>query len=290
MTAENSARVEDRDFANRAHRLFRRLREPGAFLRWIAAGKQPAWGLYVGDNGFRRPVMRLKPSFIEALCKREWLVAQVDGTLSADPKGLAWHNQAAPRGAHRDIAPAHTGMREFEDDNGERITARINTAESTLGWLRTRRDATGAPLLSAVQFEAGERFRVDFERARMMPRVTASWEATVRSRRSRRSGRPADPVDRSPAALAAKTRVFRALDAVGPDLEGMLIELCCNLNGLEHAERVLKLPQRSGKVVLQIALNQLARHYGLIMSPRPLSSGRIGHWGTSDYRPSIDGE
>jgi hypothetical protein len=42
--------------------------------------------------------------------------------------------------------------------------------------------------------------------------------------------------------------------------------------------------------VLQIALTMLARHYGLIREEgrRPAGSRRLRHWGSEDYRPTLD--
>jgi hypothetical protein len=74
--------------------------------------------------------------------------------------------------------------------------------------------------------------------------------------------------------LAAKQRFSRALKLVGPGLADFLIDTCCNLTGLAEAEHAKGWPERSGKIVLQLALDQLAHHYGL----KPLiGAGQRGH-------------
>ena len=84
---------------------------------------------------------------------------------------------------------------------------------------------------------------------------------------------------------------MRALMAVGPEVAGVLVDICCELKGLEEAEKENGWPQRAGKVVLQIALTRLARHYGLIgkeVGGEQPRGRRLRHWGSDDYRPTLD--
>lgn len=80
---------------------------------------------------------------------------------------------------------------------------------------------------------------------------------------------------------------MRALMAVGPELAGVLVDICCELKGLEDAEKANGWPQRAGKVVLQIALTRLARHYGLAGEAERSRKGGVRHWGSEDYRPTL---
>lgn len=164
-----------------------------------------------------------------------------------------------------------------------------NIAESPISWLFNRRDSEGNPLISEEQFNAGEKLRADFWFAQMSPRVTQSWSLTATTGRGRRSA-PDSGVDLADNVVAAAERVRGALSAVGPELAGILIDVCCHLHGLEEAERKAGWPQRSGKIVLGVALSALARHYGFSREQAaPTSPARVRHWGASGYRPAIDG-
>ena len=169
--------------------------------------------------------------------------------------------------------------------------AEINGEESPLAWLRRRKDRNGDPMISQVQFDAGERLRADFWFAQMTPRTTTNWSALSPMKRGRRYGatRPA-AADMLDSTAAAAERVRRVLAAVGPELSGVLIDVCCHLKGLEDAERAAGWPQRSGKIVLQLALTRLARHYGIESTgPSPMpGAARVRHWGDDGYRPEFE--
>ena len=168
---------------------------------------------------------------------------------------------------------------EIRVERGEAIEVTVNAAESPLSLLRRRKGPDGRPFLALSEFAAGERLRADFTRASLMPRVTASWQARVSS--GRRSAGVGDLTD---AALAARLRVERAMAAVGPELSGVLIDICCFLKGLETVERERQWPQRSAKVLLKTALAALDRHYQPSKARR---SSSVLHWGSEDYRPKI---
>jgi hypothetical protein len=162
----------------------------------------------------------------------------------------------------------------------------VNDAESPLAWLRQRKDRHGAPMLDDHQFAAGERLRKDYTFAALGPRVTANWSAMAPTDRSQRSGASAGAMRDD--VIAARARVSRAIAQVGPELGRILIDVCCLLKGIEAAEHGMGLPQRSGKVVLQLALTALARHYGLIAPPAPRNEVQhILQWGVADYRPAM---
>ena len=90
---------------------------------------------------------------------------------------------------------------------------------------------------------------------------------------------PGVGVELSDTCVAARTRVHRALAAVGPELAGILVDVCCHDVGLEAAGRAQGWPQRAAKVVLQLALTRLARHYGLLAPEPSPGARRMRHWG-----------
>jgi hypothetical protein len=189
--------------------------------------------------------------------------------------------------ADTQFATPYSGRSNTSHGTGAR--PQVNDAESPLAWLRHRKGRDGAPLISEAQFLAGEQLRNDFTKAQMMPRITASCSDTTPNRHQRRSA-PGTGVDLADSVIAAKDRVHRALVAVGPELADMLIDVCCHLKGLEEAERLANLPQRSGKVLLLTALSVLARHYGLV---RPAAverqiATRIRAWTDGHSRPNLE--
>lgn len=170
--------------------------------------------------------------------------------------------------------------------DGEARPVVKNTNESPLLRLFTRKQAGGRPWLDEAQFAAGERLRADFERAGLQPRVSANWEASVAA--SRRGGGGSEISD---FALDARKRLERALHVLGPELEGVALDICCFLKGLEQVESERRWPPRSAKLILRAALSLLARHYGLAGQPCSASGHqtRLRQWGTPDYRPGLYG-
>jgi Domain of unknown function (DUF6456) len=163
----------------------------------------------------------------------------------------------------------------------------VDRSESPLMRLSHMKQSDGKAVLDVDQVRAGERLRLDHERAHLGARVTMSYDMQSGS-----SGRQAQFSDNhieklNEGALAARNMVHEALDAVGPELSGILLHVCCMAGGLEQAELRLNLPRRAGKAVLQLALTRLARHYGFKTPLRHGGPAKIGHWGVGDFRPGL---
>ncbi|HUO99868.1 MAG TPA: DUF6456 domain-containing protein [Rhizomicrobium sp.] len=143
----------------------------------------------------------------------------------------------------------------MKDDTGRECYVVVNAAESPLALLRHR------GLIDAAAFEAGERLRRDFTLAQLTPRLAVDYSAPV----GRRSLKPETLIAET--ALAAKQRFNRAMRAAGPGLSDVLFDVCCILKGLEACERDRNWPRASAGVVLRVALDRLAGHYGARARP-----------------------
>jgi Domain of unknown function (DUF6456) len=186
---------------------------------------------------------------------------------SASPEGID-----AFRAQHLDLA-----TREIMTESGA-ISVLVNDSESPLAWLARRKGRDGRAMISANQFIAGEKLRADFTRGHLSPRVTSDWSSPTG--RSRTFGGGAGEM--TDLVIASRQRVRLAMEACGPEFSGLLMDVCCFLRGLEEVERERGWPLRSAKIVLQLALDRLARHYGLRDVARGDTSARVRTWLAAD--------
>ena len=161
----------------------------------------------------------------------------------------------------------------------------IDDGESPLAWLARRRGRDGRNYIEPHQLQAGERLRADFTRANLMPRTTSNWASPISSDKSG-SNRARDFTETM---VAARQRVHQALDTVGPEFAGLLLDVCCFLKRLEDVERERTWPARSAKVVLQLALDRLARHYGYAAQASGRARASIRTWLADDVEFGVGG-
>ncbi|HBF31158.1 DUF6456 domain-containing protein [Rhizobium sp.] len=210
------------------------------------------------------------------------LVRRDGERLAATQQAQAFLRRALSKTADEAFAAQHG---ELADDvvmepAGARMVRR-NLDDSPLSSLSRLRDKAGAAYFPADALDAGERLASDFERGHLQPRVTASWEPKLAQKQ--KGQRPVG-VDLSDSALAARNRVTKALLALGPELSGVALDVCCFAKGLEIVERERQWPARSAKLMLRTALMALARHYA---PESPQASSALRHWGEMDYRPEM---
>jgi hypothetical protein len=269
-----------------------------ALLRLAAKGAHAApmdatlgaagpFGVFSPRDGYAQAVATVPGSAVGLACRRGWLVpTEAAGHYRIAAAGIEVLRRAKCGGS-TNAAAGRTRSKAANRAAPQAAAVTRAAQEGPLAWLRRRKDKGGQALITEPQFAAGERLGADFWHAQLMPRVTANWSAAAASRRMRRAA-PGAGVDISDNVVAARARVHRALAAVGPELAGILLDVCCHDIGLEPAGRAQGWPQRAAKVVLQLGLTRLARHYGLLAPEPSPGAHRLRHWGGEDYRPTLD--
>jgi hypothetical protein len=264
-----------------ARRFLRRLSEPGSFL--LVTPDATKGGIFCKANEHSKPIAMLPVSVAVEFVREGWIrvfrrgAASIRYRIAADGRsylkrllaedalkrrpGTGFAEAATPFLAQHQIPGERAIM---NPATGEPQTLRVNLGEDPLGWLARRKGPDGQPFLSPDEVEAGERLRQDFEAAQMGPSVAQDWHKFL-TPGDRLAG---SPVSRGPSEgpMAARDRVAKALSCLGPGLSDVVLRVCCFLEGLEACERRMGWSARSGKVVLKIALQRLAEHYGLAMT------------------------
>jgi len=245
------------------------LREARRVLRKLASGKRlvayDAERFAVTGTGALRNAVKVERATVDAFVARDWVRGTADEGFVLSDVGLGWLKRAECDSADP-FAAQHRVItrRKVQDLNGLERDVEINELESPIAWLRHR------GLIDAMQYEAGDRLRRDFTLAQLTPRMAADLEAPVVDAGVKSLGEFSDMV------LAAKQRFLLAMKAVGPGLSDLLFDVCCHLMRLEGVEQEFGWPQRSAKVVLQIALDRLGEHYGLCV--KAPSRARMRSW------------
>jgi Domain of unknown function (DUF6456) len=241
----------DGEIEREARRVLRKLAAPGAHLRPHGADQ---YRLVSREDAGRHDGLVVASALVDAFARRGWLVRAGGARMYIlSDAGAGWFDRAlaedSPFAAQHQIRR----HRRVKDPRGVERRVTVDEGESPLARLRHR------GMIDPAQFDAGEKLRRDFTLAQVMPRLGIDLTAPMIS--GSRGHKPdrvlADTV------IAAKQRFARALHAVGPGLSDLLFDICCMLRGLEDAERAKGWPGRSGRVVLGIALDRLAVHYGL---------------------------
>jgi hypothetical protein len=258
------------DIARHARRILRRLCETGAYLL-IAPQMEVAAVFKETIPGRPTRIAVVDRNFARAFALKEWIAGEQFGKLgrysiTATGRTALKRMIAEDRQSKEDSV--NTPFQEQHKEFGERVVkmydgsgrknVRFNFAESPLTLLGRKKDKSGAMYLPPELLEAGERLREDFEQAQLGPRVAQNWDRFLTN-----SGGGFNGGAEFSGSSNARDRVSGALKALGPGLADVALRVCCFLEGMEKAEKRLGWSARSGKVVLKIALQRLADHYGI---------------------------
>ncbi len=267
-------------------KVIRHLSNPNTQLKQKNTGN---WELYESERSTSKPVLQIPTNSILALRSADFIRIGKDGHAHLTDTGIKW---AARQAVSKDrFLSQHQDriLRRISGETAEGRNVLFNQSENPLYRLYRRKDKNHKRFLSDKQFAAGERLRRDFTQAQLGQKTTASWSLTSNRLRScRKHGGPKiTGGEFSDRAIAAHARFNKAMSAVGPEFAGILTEICCFLRGIGEAEDRFGWPRRSGKLVLQLALSSLARHYESLDAKPPREKDLLVSWGRQNYRPSI---
>lgn len=272
-TPEAMPQVEDdATIAREARRVLRRLCESSAFM--LVSPDLPQAAVFRETvPGRRTRVAVVDREIAQTFAMKDWIEGRASGRVGIYNitnagrealKALLAEERGEPAslddadGAQAEVLDEHRafGDRIVKDRDGPR-RIRYNLAESPLTALARKRGPDGQPYLSPAMMQAGERLREDFEIAQIGPGTTDNCDVFLEEAISGtyRTGTGHG------GAAKARDRVAAALEAMGPSLADVAFRCCCQLEGLESAERHLGWSARAGKVVLRIALERLDAYY-----------------------------
>lgn len=246
------SRLTDHQIEQEARRILRRLASPRQML--LARGAD-RFAVARGPAGLAASRLTVAADMVLAFLARGWIAPDGPGRYVIAQAGRDFLVRSL--GGENGFAGQHRLMEETTLGAGEEARrVCINRGESPLARLKFR------GLVDAVQFAAGEKLRRDFTLGQLTPRMGVDLTRAV-------TGGGGGQDNLSDIALAARQRFNKALAAAGPGLSDLLFDVCCHLAPLESAEDKRGWAKRSGRVVLKIALDRLAAHYGLdVTSPR----------------------
>lgn len=192
------------------------------------------------------------------LCLSEPGIAYLRRRDAVKTKRSSRGSQKVRKGVSTSFAQQHQKMhcRHVVVD-GRRERYRANIGDTAIGWLAGRKDRDGKAYIEPEMLEAALRFQKDCELGGF-GRIATSDPAAPPSDRRRRLPAEFEPGDHN---LDARKRIGEVMQSLGPVLSDLLIRTCCFGHGLEQIEVANSWPRRSGKLVLQIALERLVDHY-----------------------------
>lgn len=140
--------------------------------------------------------------------------------------------------------------------------------------------------LAAHHLAAADRFERMIARARLIPRLTMSYDS-ARAGEGRR-GRANGVGEMSDTAAEARQKLNRLAGKLPPDCWNVVFDVCGTGKGLQTIESERLWPRRSAKLVLRIALEQLAAEFGL--SPHIAGTAGGGTRGWVEQRLPLIGD
>jgi hypothetical protein len=160
---------------------------------------------------------------------------------------------------------------------------RTETESPVLNRLSASPDDNGRPFLDKHHLAAAERLERLIARAQLRPRMTMSYDPA-----SVRSGAKPQGHELADSAADARRLLNRLASTLPEDCWSVAVDVCGLGKGLQVVETERRWPRRSAKLVLRIALEQLAFEFGL--APHVAGEQGAGNRGWLEQRlPLIAG-
>lgn len=200
----------------------------------------------------KRPVFWIEKFMLERL-EQMGAVKRHEGKASVTAATCARFSVDQGAGAHGDMEE-----REIYMPDGTARPARINHRTSALRSLARRCDASGQPLLSNAQVEAGEQFAKDYTLGGLGFTATQNYDAAGVDGAFRADAQENAIISR----MDRRKRVSEAISCLGPGLDRAVIAVCCDGSSTEQLERTEKWIKNSGRTILMLGLDRLVAFYG----------------------------
>jgi len=231
----------DKEVEREGHRVLRRLAAP----RQILFARGAVHVVARSPSAAATSRVTVASDLVARFAALGWIQPDGEGRHVIAPAGQALLARAGENG----FAAQHRLMQARRLNDGGIV--QVNMAESPLARLKFRN------LIGDRPFAAGDRLRRDYTLSQMTARMGVDWSTPVVL-----GGRGGAPDTLCDTVIAARQRLNRALKAAGPGLGDLLFDVCCQLTPLEGVEAARGWAKRSARVVLTIALDRLAAHYG----------------------------
>ncbi len=235
-------------------RALKRLAIDGGFImradgRWVVAS---------GPDKRRKTTLRLSVGEVRAMAS-EGVITLSGDVYQLTDEGLAHVRRAASVVDRFRRQHQHVVRKSISTQEGEFVDTEADIGRSPVRRMDAAARATGAKSFSHRALLASEKYCTDCERAQAGPRVTADWSSA--SSRTKRGATGQGGFTESQ--RSAHRRAEAAEKALGPGLSDVARAFCIDGRSLSAIERSFGWPRSSARVVLGLALERLADHYGL---------------------------
>ncbi len=226
------------------NKMARRLSEQKAFLS--NAHQVEGYGLMVARNGWKKPVMRLSHEIVQKFIRADLLVesTKIPGVFFLSKAG---HKHYLRQNNGNDFQAQHVLHHASKSGNLVRL-------HSPIDWLR-RHNGAGSILFTEEELSAAEQLMMDYEISMSPANMSVDFTRPISKNKTAQNYEVPNHL------LDASRRVEHALDYIGEDLSDIVKLVCCHNIGFEMAEKKLKWPRRSAKLVFKFALRRLVAFY-----------------------------